>query len=169
MLKISPGAGFLCKISLSRSSSVYTDQGLSRCEELWAGCDLVSGSPTDLAWQLPGPSPPTPSGTTRDFMPLLPVIKTDSADSYVDFHFGCISWKASKHNRQHCIQKCNMISGNTQRLQGWGTLGSGNAQLWHSKQAASVQWILKQPAASFGPSSYSLTFWEDISSQASHC
>lgn len=104
-----------------------------------------------------------------NFMPLLPVIKTDSADSYVDFHFGCISWKASKHNRQHCIQKCNMISGNTQRLQGWGTLGSGNAQLWHSKQAASVQWFLKQPAASFGSSNYSLTFWEDISSQASHC
>ena len=74
MLKISPGAGFLCKISLSRSSNVSTDQGLSRCEVLWAGCDLVSGSPTDLVWQLPGPSPPTPVGTTRDFMPLLPAL-----------------------------------------------------------------------------------------------
>lgn len=70
-----------------------------------------------------------------DFMPLFSVVKTDFADNYIDFHFGCISWKASKHNRQHCIQKCNMISGNTQRLQGWGTLGSGNDQLRHSKQA----------------------------------
>lgn len=30
------------------------------------------------------------------------------------------SRKASKRDRQHCIQKCNRISGNTQRLQGWG-------------------------------------------------
>ena len=42
MLKISPGAGFLCKISFSWSSSVYTDQGLNRCTVLWAGCDLAS-------------------------------------------------------------------------------------------------------------------------------
>lgn len=103
-----------------------------------------------------------------NFMPLLPVIKIDSADSYVDFHFGYISWKASKHNRQHCIQKCNMISGNTQRLQGWGALGREMTNSDIASRQPVFTWFLNQPAKSFGSSSYSLTFWEYISSQASH-
>lgn len=105
---------------------------------------------------------------TKFFMPLFSVVKTDLADSYIDFHFGCISWKASKHNRQHYIQKCNRISGNTQRLQGWGTLGSGNDQLSHSAQAVRVHTV-SSSAQSFGSSSYILMSWECTSSQASHC
>lgn len=41
------------------------------------------------------------------------------------FRVGCIRRKASKHDRQPRIQKCNMVPGNTHRLQG----GSGKDRL----------------------------------------
>lgn len=55
------GRGFL-----SQSSSIYTDQSLSRDAVLWAGCDQVLRSAAELARYLP-----EPSSITRDLCPLL--------------------------------------------------------------------------------------------------
>ena len=55
-------------ISLSWSSSVYTDQHLNRGAVLWAGCDPVSGSAADLAGHLLDPFPP--AGITRTSCPF---------------------------------------------------------------------------------------------------
>ena len=55
-------------ISLSWSSSVYTDQHLNRGAVLRAGCDPVSGSAADLAGHLLDPFPP--AGITRTSCPF---------------------------------------------------------------------------------------------------
>lgn len=63
--------------------------------------------------------------------------------------FGCISWEASKHDRQHCIQKCNTVSGNTQRLQRWVRKGpTDTAGRQAGRQAAPV---VPQSACSLEP------------------
>lgn len=58
--------------------------------------------------------------------------------------FGCISWEASKHDRQHCIQKCNTVSGNTQRLQ--RRVRKGPTDTAGRQAGRQHPWFLSQPA-----------------------
>lgn len=72
MLKFNPGAGFPWEDFISQSSSIYTDQSLSRDAVLWAGCDQVLRSAADLARYLPEPSPPITRDLCPSSLPPLP-------------------------------------------------------------------------------------------------
>lgn len=111
-----------------------------------------------------------PKQVLNVMVPPSPSLRPTLVDSYADFHLQLHQLESIK--AQQTALHSKMQHDFRQHTKA-PRVGYFWGQEMTNSDTASRQpvftWFLNQPAKNSGSSSYSLTFWEYISSQASHC